>query len=150
MPTLLGSISSTLYSNWNLTGAGTKTLIRFGSTGWYENNYPKPQITVSNLAEPKGKFFLDSSGSMIIHSYPNYVVNCWVPIPRGGNGTAQAQLADDMRYEVARIIVNKRNSIGDLAPVVPDDLGVAHHELDVEPRMLRYEVTLTGAHNQTA
>lgn len=148
MATLAGSISSTLYNNWALTGIGTKTLIRFGSTGWYENRYPQAQVTVSNLAEPHGKFFLDSSGSLIIHSYPRYTVNCWVPIPRGANGTAEAQLAEDMRYEVARIIVNKRNSIGDLSPVVPDDLGIPHHELDVEPRCLRYEVTLIGAHNK--
>jgi hypothetical protein len=149
MATLTGSISSTLYNNWNLTGIGTKTLIRFGSLGWYENNYPiQPQVTVSNLAEPKGRYFLNPGGSLLIHSYPRYVVNCWVPIPRGANGTAEVQLAEDMRYEVARIIVVQRNSIGDLSPVVPDDLGVPHHELDKEPRCLRYELTLIGAHNK--
>ncbi len=83
-----------------------------------------------------------------MHSYPRYIVNCWVPIPRGDCGTAYAQLAEDMRYEVARIIVACRNSIGDLAPIVPENLGVARHELDREPRCLRYELTLIGAHNR--
>lgn len=146
--TTAGSISAALYSNWSLTGIGTKTLIHFGSAGWYESNYPQPQISVSNLAEPKGRFFLDAGGSLLIHSYPRYVVNCWVPIPRGAEGTAEVQLIEDMRYEVARIIVNQRNSIGDLSPIVPDDLGFPRHELDKEPRCLRYELTLIGAHNK--
>ena len=148
MATLAGSISSTLYNNWALTGIGTKTLIRFGSLGWYENNYPQTQVTVTDLTEPKGKFFLDPSGSLIIHSYPRYIVNCWVPIPRGTNGTAEIQLAEDMRYEVSRIILANRNSIGDFSPIVPEDLGIPHHELDKEPRCLRYEITLNGAHNK--
>jgi hypothetical protein len=76
------------------------------------------------------------------------VVNCWVPIPPGEAGTDEAELIEAMRYEVSRVVLANRNSIADLEPIVPKDEGVARHELNGQPRLLRYEITLLGAHGR--
>jgi hypothetical protein len=60
----------------------------------------------------------------------------------------EAVLIEDMRFEVTRIIVAKRNDIASFSPIVPVDNGVPHHELNAEPRILRYEITLLGAHDK--
>lgn len=151
--TLAGSVAATLYSAWSLSGAGTKTLIAFGTLkDWFDPAYAaKPQITVSDLTEPNGKYFLQADGGTLqMHSYPRYIVNVWVPIPRGNVGTAESQLAEDMRYETCRIILANRNSIADFKPIVPQDTGTPRHELNGEPRVLRYEITLIGAHDKVS
>lgn len=93
---------------------------------------------------------LSSQNRISMHSYPRYVVNCWVPIPRGNVGTAESQLAEDMRYETCRIILSQRSNIADFQPIVPVDMGVPRHELNGEPRVLRYEITLIGAHDKVS
>ena len=148
--TLAGSIAAALYNNWSLSGAGTKTAITFGTLkDWYNPTYASsPQITVSDLTEIENKFFLSNGGTLQIHSYPRYVVNCWVPIPRGCIGTSESQLAEDMRYEVCRIICAKRRNIATFNVITPENLGIPLHEVNAEPRILRYEVTLVGAHDK--
>jgi hypothetical protein len=145
-----GSIAAALYNNWSLTGAGTKTAIAFGTVkDWFDPKYAgKPQISVSDLVEPKGKYFKSAGGTLRVHSYPRYTVNCWVPLKVGVVGTAESQLIEDMRYEVCRIIVAKRSVISDFTPLVPVDMGVPRHEVNGEPRILRYEITLLGAHDK--
>ena len=147
--TLCGSISAVLYSAWTLSGAGTKTAIHFGTEkSWYDAEFAAyPQVTVSDLAEPKGRHF-KTNGTLLMHSYPRYVVNVWVPVEIGVLGTAETQLAEDMRYEVCRVILSNRDAIGNFKSIVPLDAGIARHELVGEPRMLRYEITLSGAHDQ--
>ncbi len=147
--TLAGSIAASLYANWNLTGSAARANIAFGTLkDWFDPTFAHmPQITVSDLTEPKGQFF-NNGGTLIMHSYPRYVVNVWVPIPRGNVGNVESQLAQDMRYEAARIIMAQRSSIGNFQPIVPEDAGVPRHELNGEPRILRYEITLIGAHDQ--
>ncbi len=149
--TSCGSISAILASTWALTGASAKNNIHFETEkDWFNPAHiSKPQITVSTLVEPKGHIF-KSNGTLIMHSYPRYSLNIWVPIPRGNLGTAETQLADDMRYEAARIILANRTSIGDFIMITPEDAGIAHHEMDKEPRMLRYELTLIGAHEKVS
>lgn len=148
--TLCGSISQKLFSEWSLTGAGTKSAIAFGTLkDWFDPAYAHtPQITVSDLTEPNGRYFAQPNGTLLMHSYPRYVVNCWVPIPRGNVGTAESQLAEDMRYEACRIILSQRSNIANFQPIVPVDMGVPRHELNGEPRVLRYEITLIGAHDK--
>jgi hypothetical protein len=149
--TLCGSISAILYSAWALSGAGTKTAIHFGTEkSWYDPKFAAyPQISVSDLTEPKG-FYFNLNGTLLMHSYPRYLVNVWVPIKAGNIGTAETQLAEDMRFETCRIILANRNSIGDFKPIVPQDAGTPHHELNGDPRMIRYEITLVGAHDKTS
>lgn len=147
--TLAGSILTALSDNWSLTGAGTKSAIHFATKNWYDTAYTmKPQVSVSDLAEAEHKFFLSHGGTLIIHSYPRYVVNCWVPIPRGASGTSESQLCEDMRYEVCRIVAANRGSVASLTSLVPSNLGVPLHEVNAEPRILRYEITLVGAHDR--
>lgn len=149
--TLAGSISAALKSGWSLTGAGTVTAIAFPSKDWYDSQYAsKPQVTVSHLTDPPAKYFAVSGGSMLMHSNPRFVVNCWVPILRGASGTAEASLIEDMRREVTRIIIANRNSIADFNPIVPENEGTPHHEVNGTPAMLRYEITLVGTQDVTA
>jgi hypothetical protein len=87
---------------------------------------------------------------MLLHSNPQYIVNCWVPILQGVKGTVEAQLIEDMRHEVTRIIVAKRNEIADFKPLMPENEGVPHHEINGTPSILRYEITLIGTHDTQA
>jgi hypothetical protein len=142
--TLAGSIKAALSSEWALTGDLAKTEIRFADSGWFDREYASdPQVVVSELAEPIGRFF-----GTIMHSYPRYLVNCWLPIPQGNNGTAEAQQIEDMRYEVTRIVWAKRADISPLTMIVPQDHGIPRHELDGTPRILRYEITLIGVQDK--
>lgn len=149
--TLCGSIIASLYNSWSLSNAGSKIAIHFGTEkDWYNPTYASyPQISVSPLVEPSGHYFL-SNGTLQMHSYPRYLVNVWVPLKAGVPGTAEMQLAEDMRYEVCRCILANRSSIGDFKPIVPEDTGRAIHELNGDPRMLRYEITLVGAHDKVS
>ena len=149
--TLSGSISAVLAANWSLTGNGTVTAIAFPSKDWYDAQYAsKPQVTVSHLTDPPAKYFANPSGSMLMHSNPRYVVNCWVPIPHGSRGTVEAELVEDMRREVSRIIISKRSDIASFAPLIPEDEGRPLHEINGTPMMLRYEITLVGTQDTHA
>ncbi len=142
--TLAGSIKTVLYDNWNLSGDLAKAKIRFSETGWFDATYASyPQIVVSELAEPIGGYY---GGSY--QTYPRFLVNLWLQIPRGAKGTAEAQNIEDMRYEVLEIIQSKKNDVATFRPLVPIDVGTPRHELDRDPRMLRYEITLLGAHTK--
>ena len=147
--TLAGSILNCLSDNWELTGDGAKEKLHFSEKDWFDTSVPnKSQVSVSLLVERIGKFLSNEGGTLTLHSYPQFLVNCWVPIPRGAKGTAEAQLIEDMRYEVTRIITANRNSIADFSPIVPMDQGTPLHEVNKEPRVLRYEITLMGAHDK--
>ena len=98
------------------------------------------------MHEPNGRFFLNQGGTLTPQSYAYFAVNCWVPIAVGTPGTVEAELIEAMRYEVSRVILANRNSIADFDPIVPKDEGLARHELNGQPRLLRYETTLIGAH----
>jgi hypothetical protein len=149
--TLCGSISAVLAANWSLTGAGTVTAIAFPEKDWYDSQYAsKPQITVSHLIDPPARYFALHGGSINMHSNPRYIVNLWVPILQGCKGTAEAQLIENMRHEVARIILANKNSIASFNPIVPENEGVPHHEINGTPAILRYEITLIGTHDSTA
>jgi len=140
-----------LKSGWSLSGAGTVTAIAFPSKDWYDSQYAsKPQVTVSHLIDPPARYFANPGGSLLMHSNPRYVVNIWVPILRGASGTVEASLIEDMRREVARIIIANRSSIASFNPIVPENEGTPHHEINGTPAMLRYEITLVGTQDTTA
>lgn len=151
--TLEGSIRAALVSGWSLTGEAevTKKVV-FPTKNWHDSDYlSQPQITVTHLAEGSGKFFTGTAdGRLLMHTNPLYLVNVWVPIPRGANGDAETVLIEQLRVEVNRVILAAKSSVADFRPLVPKDSGRPLHELDREPRILRYEITLIGAHDLEA
>lgn len=144
--TQAGSILAALQTNWSLTGNAGTANVAFIEREWFDAKYAsRPQITVSHLFDPPTRYFKCDGGTLLMHTNPHYAANVWVPVPVGAVGTAETQLIDDMRLEIARIILSQKNAIGDFSLIVPRDSGVPMHELDKQPRMLRYEVTLIGA-----
>ncbi len=148
--TLAGSILSVLNSNWGLTGSLAGSLIVFSGTNWFDSDYlGKPQISVTHILESPIHYFKCDGGTLLAHASPKFAVNCWVPIPAGSKGTLEAQWVEDMRFEVSRIIIHKRSSVGGFSLITPQDEGIPLHELDETKRLLRYEVTLIGVIDKT-
>ena len=91
-----------------------------------------PNYTVSNLLH--------------LLTYERYPVNVWKTIPRGADGDAEEDYVELMRKEVVRILNTERaNYAGthaDLSLVFPLDEGIARHERDRTPRLLRVEITV--------
>jgi hypothetical protein len=140
--TLAGTISLFIQNQWSLQGDASTNNIVFDAGKWYDGTKIKPQIHVNDGPEPIGCYF----GGSIKHSYAQYNVNVWVPIPRGGLGTAEAETAEAMKYEVSRIIMANHDSIAPFINIVPTDNGVPLHEIDgPTPRILRYQIRLKGA-----
>lgn len=79
-----------------------------------------------------------------------FLINIWQKIPRGAPGTQEAQNCEDMRREVARILREGLTlgdwggSISPLRIALPLDDGTPRHEMDREPRILRYELTVVA------
>lgn len=145
MARLSGSLLTYLQSAWAL---GTVALanIRW-SEDWFNPKYLMgPQITITDVYAGRLQSY-STAGSYDFHYNPSYAVNVWVPVKTGNVGTQEAQNAQDMRLEVARVF---REGVGlgyggSLAPfgvVKPEDAGRPLHELDSTPRLLRYEITL--------
>lgn len=136
--TLAGSVSALLQENWTLTGDLATAKVRF-TEGWYDKTYEGwPQLTISELVNPVGKFY----GSATVDFYPRFLANCWLTVPRGSSGTLEYAYAESMRREVARIVNANRHGIAAFNIVSLEDEGTPHHELDEMPRVLRYEVTI--------
>lgn len=137
-----------LKSNWSLLGAGSVSAIYWSPKDWFDTAFVMmPQVSVSPIAEVPHFFYAQPSGTLTVDSHPMFAVNVWVPRPVGSPGTAEAELAEAMRYEVCRIAVAQRISMSPFGAVVPKDMGVARHEDNVEPRILRYEITLLSSHD---
>ena len=136
--TLAGSISALLSANWTLAGDLATAKVRF-SEGWYDSSFESfPQVTVSELVNPVGKFY----GTSTVDFYPRFLVNCWQTVPRGSPGTLEYSYAESMRREAARIINANRHGVAAFNIVSLEDEGTPHHELDETPRVLRYEITV--------
>ncbi len=145
--TLTGSLSTYCKNQWNITSPKS-TKIHW-SENWFDPTYPdNPQISFTDLTSPQTQMF-GSGGTQTIMYRPSFLVNVWNQIPRGSSGTAEAQNVENMRKEVARIFRAGMNGTygGSLTPLLvclPQDKGVARHELDKTPRTLRFELTLIG------
>jgi len=154
---LTGSLLNFIQYAWSLATPGTASI--WWATDWWDSRYPAmPQISVSNLASPKVGAY-KTAGSFTFKYRPVFAVNVWQQIPRGSTGTAELTNVDDMRHEVARVfrdncdgtaLVNYAGSLGPFSVVLPQDYGVARHELDATPRMLRYEITLMSQRDKEA
>jgi len=147
--TLAGSILTTLRDNWSLTGLAARDNIHFSEKEWYDADVQmKPQVTVTPYSDIPYQGILDSG-----HSYARFAVNVWVPLATGNVGSDEVQQAEDMRYEVPRIIRLKKRDIAEFKPILPQDNGIPRHNIPTgnmpskPPYCLRYEIMLIGAHD---
>ena len=142
--TLAGSLSALLEDNWSLTGDLRKVKISFG-TDWYDKSNVKPQVVVSPLASPYGQFF----GTSTVTLHHTFVVNCWLRIPRGSNGSTEKTNIESIRQEVFDLVNGNRHGINSLDIIVPLDEGTPRHELNSTPQILRYELTVFGVESRS-
>ena len=136
--TLAGSVLAVLSSGWALTGNPLENA-KFVE-GWYDSKKAGyPQVTVSNLSAPAREFY----GTATVRVHHQWAVNVWLQIPVGAAGANQLTQIEQMNREVFRII-NINRSIASLDLTISDGLGEPHHELDTQPRLLRYEQVVYG------
>ena len=150
MTRLAGSLLSFIRCTWGAT-LGTASIK--WSEGWWNSRYPTmPQITVTDLTSVESGRF-NTGGSFTFKYKPMFLVNVWQQIPVGASGTLESQNTENMRFEVAKLFrtylsgtaltgANYAGSLGPFSVALPVDYGRPLHELDKEPRMLRYEITL--------
>lgn len=152
MTRLAGSLLSFIQCTWEAAVIpGTAAII--WSEGWWDSKHPlNPQISVTDLTSVEiGRY--NTGGSLAFKYKPMFLVNVWQQIPVGASGTWESQNVENMRFEVAKLFrtyfsgtavtgANYAGSLGPFCVVLPVDYGRPLHELDKEPRMLRYEITL--------
>ena len=149
MTTSCGSLLAFIKNEWALAAPVAKTDISWGTYWFNARKMEYPQITISDLAAPVFERYRSGSVDLDFRTRPTYRLNVWNRVPVGAPGTQQNQNVDDMRREVARILkhgidTDFGGSLGDLHFAIPRDFGTPLHELEIEPKFLRYEMTLVG------
>jgi len=143
--TLAGTIVNYLIANWGVGMIPPLNMIHFDE-GWYDGTAGQgrdAQIVVSDSIRPIGQMFT-GGGTVYTRTYPRFAVNCWYREPRGYKGTLNLGSINAMRDEVVRIVQAGWRSIfsGFNRICINLDEGVPLHEVDVTPRIMRYEITL--------
>lgn len=132
----LVTLYSLLKTNWSLTGDLLPDNIQF-STGWYEEDFEGPQITITEISDRNEPFEL---GYGKIRVTATHQIDIWVPILRTtakGPGLAK-QHKWAMREEAKRILKANLTGLQDLRYIVLDQTGRNLDELDRSPPILRY------------
>lgn len=140
--TYAGSIVNLLAGGWGLASPLSSTELAFAE-GWYNDQFlDRPQVTVTDMSAPVGQFYM---GTWTVTFHYRFLVNTWYRLPAGVMpGTVEQALANSMGTEVFRIINTNRHNIGDLEIILAEGEGTPRHELDRNPRMLRYELVAFG------
>ena len=143
--TWAGTIVNYLIANWGAGVIPPLNRVHFDE-GWYDGKAGQgldAQIVVSDAIRPVGQRFT-GGGTLYSRNYPRFSVNCWYREPRGYLGTLNLGSINAMRDEVLRIVQTGWRSIfsGYSRICSPLDEGVPLHEVDVTPRIMRYEITL--------
>jgi len=151
--TIAEAIVTVLTANWTLAAPLAAADIHF-DTGWIDREWtgatdPAIQIIVTYMGVGPisyyGRVATANRGHHLL-GYLDYVVNVWVRIPAGVGG-ADDQLyldyAEQLRWEVVDLLNHYGCSIATpvkVGPVLPLGFGLALHELDRTPRILRFEI----------
>ena len=126
------------------------------SPEWFRsrgNVRDEPQVTVTGPVSSRIRFFGPAvtagvpAPGLHLFSYHHYRINVWVTIPRGAydaDDSLYYDYAETMRYEIVRILNEKRCTCyaEPLGLVFPLDEGIARHEFNRTPRMIRYEILI--------
>jgi len=152
--TIPEEIATSLATNWGLAAPLDAAHLHFDAD-WVDRKQLRAtnvnaQIIVSGpIASPIRYFGPGVTAGVLdpgltLMTYHRYVVNIWVPIPAGDERDIWGDYAEQIRLEVIRIINEQRNSFtcAKIKFAIPLDAGRALHELDVTPRILRYEITI--------
>lgn len=147
--TICGTLLEFLKIDWSLSAPLGTANIHWSEEWFNSKKIEYPQITVTPITSPITERFSHAGTLNIFRSHDTYVVNVWHKVKVGGPGTAEVENVEDMRREVRRVFADghRTNWGGSLSPLricLPVNDGVARHELDVEPRILRYELTLVA------
>jgi len=149
--TVAEQIAACLRTNWGLADPLAAADVHF-DVGWVDRKQLryKPQVIVSGPISSPMRYFTPrivggvAEPGLHLFSFARYVVNVWIIIPAGEESQRHADWAELMRIEVVRILNEHRCDGGcysaPLGCVFPLDYGRALHELDVTPRIIRYEV----------
>lgn len=145
--TLAGSLSNYLEAAWTETSPPTADV--YFTEDWFDNKKVMyPQIVVSDLYTQAHERF-KTGVSLYLRMQPRFTVNVGVFIRRGSPGTQEAVYAENMRKEVARIMEagygdspKYGGSLGALRLALPDGFGRRIHDVETDPRLLRYELEL--------
>jgi len=158
--TIPEEIIASLATNWALLNPLDAGHLHF-DVGWVDRKQLRAtnvnaQIIVSGpIASPIRYFGPDVRvlpdtlfPGLTLMSFHRYVVNIWVPIPAGDETDTWRDYAEQIRYEVVRILNEERANFTctKIAFEIPLDEGIARHEIDVHPRILRYEITFQVNH----
>ena len=141
------TLYSLLITEWALTGALLDENIRF-STGFFEEDFEGPQITISEISDRNEPFEL---GYGKIRVTARHQIDIWVPVLRTtakGPGLAK-QHKWAMREEVKRILKANLTGLQDLRYVVLDQTGRNLDELDHSPPILRYSLDISVIYDIT-
>lgn len=135
-----------LESEWSLASPLDSSEIYWSEEWFNTRKHEYPQISVSPLSTVIRERFKNQPGDLELRHHSNWLVNVWRRVPRGSPGTREVDQVEDMRQEVVGIFKNGFDSGygGSLTPIrmiIPLDDGVARHEVNVQPRTLRYEIT---------
>ena len=147
MTTVAATIIDCLQANW---GGGITPVVGdiIWSDEWFRSRddvRDMPQVTVTGPVSSRIRFFGPAvtggvpAAGLHLFSFQHYRVNVWVTIPRGDYTVDESiyyTYAEDMRNEIVRILNEQRCSCY-AAP-----LGLARHEFNRTPRMIRYEILI--------
>ena len=151
--TIAESVLAVLTTNWTLAAPLAAANIHF-DTGWIDREWighsdAALQIIVTYIGAGPidyfGRITTASRGSHLL-ALLDYVVNVWVRIPAGvGGGDDQLYLdyAEQLRWEVIDLLNHYGCSVATptkVGPILPRGFGMALHELDRTPRILRFEI----------
>jgi len=151
--TILEEVAEMLETEWGLADPLDASHLHFDA-GWFDRKQLRAtninaQIIVSGPVSSSITYFgSDVVGGVVAdglrlvnHQY--YVINVWVPIPAGDERTIYDDYAEQIRFEIVRIINENRSDFtcAKIMFALPIDAGIMRHELNAEPRILRYEIT---------
>jgi len=159
--TIPQGIRNALVANWTLAAGLTDVDHINFDVGWVDlkqlraTNITAQVIVSGPIAGPIRYFGPDVSALGAVSpglrflTYHRYVINVWVPIPYGDLTLVWDGYAEEIRFEIIRILNELRSGFALIPPgcptimfEIPLDAGRALHELDATPRILRYEITI--------
>jgi len=134
-------------SNWSVSESGLQTIGGTSkdillSTGWYDEDFQGPQITITEIDARDQPFEL---GYGTVRVFAVYQIDIWVPISRAsskGPGLAK-KWRWTVREEVKDILKANLTGVGDLKYVILDQAGRNLDELDRGIPVLRCNLPIS-------